>query len=142
MFCGECGTRNPDTNQFCSNCGKPLGKRQASSLAQPAPVSSPTAAPAPVPAVPVMQPSPAAVPAPAAVPNAAPKRRRNWPGFVSLIFGILSWVILTGIFAIAAILLGIISLVWFRKATGRIGISALLGIILGIVAIGMTIALA
>lgn len=142
MFCGECGTRNPDTNQFCSNCGKPLGKRQAASLAQPAPVSSPAAAPAPAPAVPVMQPSPIAVPAPAAVPNAAPKRRRNWLGFLSLIFGILSFVILTGILALGAILLGIISLVWFRKATGRIGISSIVGIILGIVAISLMVALA
>lgn len=140
MFCGECGTQNPDTNQFCSNCGKPLGKRQAASTAKPAPV--------PPPPPPAAQPAPAAfqppvVPAaPAMVPGAAPKRRRNWPGFVSLILGILSWVILTGILALGAILLGILSLVWFRKATGRIGISAILGIILGIAAISLTIALA
>jgi len=88
-----------------------------------------------------MQSSPAAVPAPAAVPNAAPKRRRNWLGFLSLIFGILSWVILTGILALGAILLGIISLVWFRKATGRIGISSIVGIILGIAAISLMVAL-
>jgi hypothetical protein len=24
MFCGECGTQNPDTNAFCKNCGKPV----------------------------------------------------------------------------------------------------------------------
>ena len=142
MFCGECGTQNPDTNQFCRNCGKPLGKSQAASpAASPAPVPPPAPAPAPVPAVPVMQPSPAAVPAPATVPGAAPKRTRNWPGFVSLILGIFSWIILTGIFALGAILLGIISLVWFRKASGRIGISAILGIILGIAAIAVVIAL-
>lgn len=28
MFCGECGTQNPDTNQFCRNCGKPLPRHQ------------------------------------------------------------------------------------------------------------------
>jgi hypothetical protein len=29
MFCGECGTQNPDTNQFCKNCGKPLKQQPA-----------------------------------------------------------------------------------------------------------------
>ena len=49
MFCGECGTQNPDTNQFCKNCGKPLARRQA-----PAPGPSPVPAyqPAPVPSAP------------------------------------------------------------------------------------------
>ncbi len=42
MFCGECGTENPDTNQFCKSCGKPLKKKQQ----QPVPV------PAQVPAIP------------------------------------------------------------------------------------------
>ena len=26
MFCGDCGTQNPDTNAFCKNCGKPVKK--------------------------------------------------------------------------------------------------------------------
>ena len=38
MFCGECGTENPDTNQFCKNCGKPLKKKQLPP--EPAPVQS------------------------------------------------------------------------------------------------------
>jgi hypothetical protein len=61
---------------------------------------------------------------------------------VSLALGVLSWVILTGIFAAGAIVLGVISLVWFRKATGKTGISAIIGIILGVAAIVVTIALA
>lgn len=24
LFCGECGTQNPDSNKFCNNCGKPI----------------------------------------------------------------------------------------------------------------------
>ena len=144
MFCGECGTQNPDTNQFCRNCGKPLARRQpvAQPAAQPAPAPQPAAVPVAAPAVPVMQPAPAAVPAPAPVPAAAPKRTRNWLGIVSLILGILSWIILTGILAIGAILLGIISLTLFRKGTGRIGISSVIGIVLGIAAIAAGIMLA
>jgi len=61
---------------------------------------------------------------------------------VSLVLGILSWGILTVITAIAAILVGIISLIQFRKASGRIGISSLIGIVLGIAAILVSIALA
>lgn len=127
MFCGECGTQNPDTNQFCRNCGKPLTKRPAAQPAVLQPVQ-------PV-AVPV-------VPAPGPAPVAKPKRKWNWPGILSLILGILSWVILTGLFAIGAILLGIIALAWFRKATGRIGISGIIGIVLGIAAFMITIVLA
>ncbi len=45
MFCGECGTENPDTNQFCKNCGNALRK---------APVTGHSGAPAvPVPPAPV-----------------------------------------------------------------------------------------
>jgi hypothetical protein len=38
MFCGECGTLNPDTNRFCKNCGKPLGRIQPAVPASPSPV--------------------------------------------------------------------------------------------------------
>jgi hypothetical protein len=61
---------------------------------------------------------------------------------VSLILGILSWGILTVIVAIAAVLIGLVSIFLSRKATGRIGISSIIGIVLGIAAIVVTIALA
>ena len=136
MFCGECGTQNPDTNQFCRNCGKPLLKRQPA--AQPAGAAPP--APAPVVFVPPPVTDAASAPAPAL--GAGPKRARNWLGIVSLILGILSWGILTVIIAIAAILLGMVSIFLSRKATGRIGISSIIGIVLGILAIVVSIALA
>ena len=144
MFCGECGAQNPDSNQFCRNCGKPLTQRQPATqpAAQPAPfplVPSPAAQPAPVPPAPVQPPVIAAAPAPA--PAAVPKRTRNWLGIVSFILGILSWGIMTIIFAACAILLGIAGTFLFRKATGRIGISGIIGIVLGIAAIAVTIAL-
>jgi hypothetical protein len=134
MFCNECGTQNPDTNRFCKNCGKPLPQRQ--------PAAQPAVPPAPAPVAPAapagafMQQAP--VPAPAAVP----KRKRNWLGFLSLVSGLLSWGILTVILAILAVLLGIVSLVWFRKATGRIGITSIIGTILGIAAIVALVMLA
>ena len=42
MFCGECGTENPDTNRFCKSCGKPLKQKQ-----EPVPAAAPAS---PVPA--------------------------------------------------------------------------------------------
>jgi hypothetical protein len=46
MFCGECGTQNPDTNRFCINCGKPLKKNlNVAPVAHPAPASAPLPVP-------------------------------------------------------------------------------------------------
>jgi len=140
MFCGECGTQNPDTNKFCKNCGKPLERRQPAAQPPQIPVTYPAAQPGPVPAAAAQPLAETAASAPA--PAAVPRRSKNWLGFVSLLLSILSWVILTGILAIAAILLGIVSLVWFRKATGRIGISSIIGIVLAVAAIAVTIMLA
>ncbi len=142
MFCGECGEQNPDTNQFCRNCGKPLTRRPPA----PQPMAPSAPAPGPVPAaqpvVPVpVRPAVAAEP-PGSAPAAAPKRPRNWLGILSLVLGILSWVILTGILAISAVLAGIAGIIVFRKATGRIGITSLIGILLGIAAVAVSIALA
>jgi hypothetical protein len=58
MFCGECGTENPNTNQFCKNCGKPLKKTQPVS-APALPSQGPATAQPPVissPAAPVQEP--------------------------------------------------------------------------------------
>jgi hypothetical protein len=52
MFCGECGAQNPDTNQFCKNCGKPLRKTQQAYSSQPIGI----------PAQPVATPLPAKIP--------------------------------------------------------------------------------
>ncbi len=135
MFCGECGTRNPDTNQFCRNCGKPLARRQAPAIQ---PGEQAVAAPS------VLSPPPAvtATVTPAGLAAATPKRARNWLGIVSLIPGILSWFILTGVLAIIAILLGIAGSILFRKATGRIGISGIVAIVLAIAAIAVRTVLA
>jgi len=130
MFCNECGAQNPDTNQFCRNCGKPLKHH--------APAAAPQAAAAPIPP----QPAPAPAYQPAAPPAGAPKRAWNLLGIASLLAGILSWGILTVILAVIAILLGIVSVVLFRKKSGRIGITSVLGILLGMGALAATILLA
>jgi zinc-ribbon domain len=144
MFCSECGAQNPDTNQFCKNCGKPLVRKQPAGqpAAQPAPVpvAQPAAQPVPAPAVPYQP--PVAAPVPVVAPAAAPKRKRNWLGILSFLIGLLSWGILTTILAVVAMLFGVISLVLFRKATGRIGITSILGLVLGIAAIAASIMLA
>jgi hypothetical protein len=146
MFCGECGAQNPDTNQFCRNCGKPLARRQPAGpgaapapgyQAAPVPGAAPPVQPAPAPAVPYQPPAAAAAPAPAA----APKRQWNWLGMVSVIPGILSLGILPVLLGLGAILLGIVGIILFRKSTGRIGISGIIGMVLGIAAIAITILL-
>lgn len=52
MFCGKCGTNNPDGMAFCSACGAPLGQQgaaQPEAPAQPvAPAQPETPAAAPV----------------------------------------------------------------------------------------------
>ena len=133
MYCTECGAQNPETNQFCNSCGKPLQKHQPPA---PAAAAAPVAAAPPVPA-PAPQ-APAGAPPAAA---AAPKTRRNWLGWISLVPGVLAWGVMTTILGIVAFLLGAVSLVMFRKAAGRIGISSIVSIILGLGAIAAMIML-
>lgn len=121
MFCGECGTQNPDTNSFCKNCGKPLRKAGAAAA-----VSAP-GAPV-VPAPPVLQ-QPAGVPAvqPAAAPPAQP---RNWLGAFSIILGVLCWFAYPYLLGIAAIALGGYSAYRIKSATGKIALLSVLGILI------------
>jgi uncharacterized membrane protein YvbJ len=123
MFCGECGTQNPETNRFCRNCGKPLKRQQTVTREATVPIA----------------PAQPAVMSPAQAP--AGKRRRNWAGMGSLITGILSWIFLTSLFAILAVILGCVSFFLVRKNSGKIAISAIAGIILALAAIAVTFTL-
>jgi uncharacterized membrane protein YvbJ len=101
MFCGECGTQNPDTNSFCKNCGKPLRKAGAAAPAPSAPV---------VQAQPVLQ-QPAG--APAVQPAATIKT--SWPlakklAVVSIICGIGAFIVIPYILGILGIIIGAVSL--------------------------------
>ncbi|HSQ93431.1 MAG TPA: zinc ribbon domain-containing protein, partial [Methanoregula sp.] len=86
MFCGECGTQNPDTNRFCKNCGKELKRQSTAGF--------------PVQAVPAPAPQPASQ-RPAA-PAGAVKPARNWTAIAALIISLGSWLlypVILGFFA-------------------------------------------
>lgn len=118
MFCGECGTENPENNRFCRNCGKPLRKSAAAGQPVPAVPGPADSSPAPAPAIP-----------------APGKKWINWIGIAALACAVLSWGILTILLVILAVILGTISLYKTRKETGKIAISAVAAIIIALAAI-------
>jgi hypothetical protein len=152
MFCGECGTQNPDTNRVCSNCGKALKKNLNAS-----PVAPPAPAAAPVPVQPALQepPNPFSqqsypVPPPGMTVPQAPttttlpatqrgKSSRNWLAIVSFILALLSWVIYPIIIGFCAMGLGIFSLYSAKKGQSKIPVIAVISIILGVLAVVLNI---
>lgn len=131
MFCSECGTQNPDTNQFCKNCGKPLRKSQQA----PAPRSAgvpvlPVATPPPAQPV-YYPPQPAVVqPVTAAPVKPAGNTAMSALGIGSVILAALSWFRYPYIFGLLAIVFG--GAVLFKSGNKK-SWQAILGI-LGIVA--------
>jgi uncharacterized protein with PQ loop repeat len=148
MFCGECGTKNPDTNRFCINCGKPLKKNlNASPVAPPAPEA------APVPVQPAIQeptnsfsqqsypvPPPGTTVPQALATTALPATQRekspwNWFAIISFILALLSWVIYPIIIGFFAMGLGIFSLYAAKKKQSKIPVIAVIAVIIGLLAI-------
>lgn len=132
MFCGECGTQNPDTNQFCKNCGKLLKRPQ-----QQAPTPYPEAAPAPAPAAPLQpvqpvyyQPPPAGVQPQAVAAGLPVKPPLNKGllalGIVGIVIGIVSWFFYPYLCGILAVVLGGVT---FYKAENKMGVVAILAIV-------------
>lgn len=129
MFCGECGTANPDTNQFCKNCGKPLKKRQP----QGAPLEyAPVPQPAVTPLSPVLPVAPVQTPG-----STAPGK-----SMVSIVLGIISillagvsWFLFPYITAILAIILGITGIIKAPEKKSFPVILAILGILVAFIAI-------
>lgn len=135
MFCGECGTRNPDTNHFCKNCGRPL------KTARPAlPVSPHSPGLVTAPAQPVSYAPPAAAQRVTDNPPAVTGNpQRTWLGIVSLIPAIASWILYPVLLGIIAVVLGMGSL-WLWKQQGtRFPASAVIAIIVGLLAIVINI---
>jgi hypothetical protein len=125
MFCGECGTANPDTNKFCKNCGKPLGKhRQATEPAAALPVT-PAGSQAGSSAVAPLQPA----------GETTARHARNWLALFSFIISLVSWLIYPVIIGFFAVLLGISSLYTAKKKKAKIPISAVIAIIIGMLAV-------
>jgi hypothetical protein len=146
MFCGECGTQNPDTNRFCINCGKPLKKNlNTSSVTYPAPAAAPEqpatqqstnpfsqqSYPVPPPGTTVPQ-----VPTTTALPaTQLEKSHRNWLAIASFILALLSWVIYPIIIGFFAMGLGIFSLYAAKKKQSKIPVIAAIAVIIGLLAI-------
>ena len=148
MFCGECGTENKDTSSFCKDCGKALkNPRQAAAPVAPAaPVQQtpssyyipPVSAPAPATATPPVHAQtsqvPEAMPVQAAAVGAV-KSARNWLAIVSFIVSLASWLIFPVLIGFVAIVLGVFSLYRAKKDQSKIPVTAVLAIIIGLLAI-------
>jgi hypothetical protein len=144
MFCGECGSQNPDTNQFCKNCGKPLRRPQQAPVPPAAVPVQPSAAP---PAQPVYyQPQPAVVQpvgiqqtgmAPGVTTPPAPPRNTGLLvlGILSVLTGAAAFFFYPYILGALAVVLGGASVFMTRKKTGKIAFVAVIGIIIGLAAI-------
>ncbi len=136
MFCGECGTQNPDTNQFCKNCGKPLRKPQQAPASQPSALPArPVAAQAPE--QPAYYPPPPAGTLPqGAVAGAPVKPPLNKVmlalGILGIVFGIVSWFFYPYLSGIAAVLLGGIAFYKTENKTGIVAILAIIALVIGI----------
>jgi hypothetical protein len=146
MFCGECGTKNPDTNRFCINCGKPLKKNlNTAPVAYPAPAAAPVQPAVPQPTKPVSQESYPVPPQGTTVPQAPAttslpvtqreKSPRNWFAIVSFILALVSWVIYPIIIGFFAMGLGIFSLYAAKKKQSKIPVIAVIAVIIGLLAI-------
>lgn len=113
MFCSECGTENPDTNQFCKNCGNTLRK---------VPVAKHSGAPA------VPEPVPQVHVPPVSNTGTGVFRTRKILLILGVLSGVAAFFILPYILGMVAVLLGV--LVLYRK--NKFGIICIL---LGISAI-------
>lgn len=129
MFCGECGTENPDTNKFCKNCGKPL--RQNSAAAPAAPFAPEVSVPAPpLPGVPA---APGTATPPAAVP---PGNKGLFAlALIGIAAAVAGWFRYPYLLGILAIVLGGVVILKSEKKKGAGFIIAVLAIIIGLACI-------
>ena len=123
MFCGECGAENPDTNNFCKNCGKVLNTSRTAGT----PVARV--------AGPAVQAPQAVGYTPAQPAAGTAKPGRVWLGIVSLFVSIVSWLFYPIVLGALAVLLGILSLVLAKKRHAKIPVSAVIAIIIGLLAV-------
>lgn len=143
MFCGECGTQNPDTNQFCKNCGKPLRTARQVQAPPPAPAPVyPAAGPLPAPAPPQgysPAPAPAYVPQAAGAPTAAPAQAgilssgAFWIGLISVVLAGVSWFYYPYLCGLAAVAAGGFALFRSRTVSMKIAVIGGIGVAVAIV---------
>jgi uncharacterized membrane protein YvbJ len=128
MFCGECGTENPDINRFCKNCGKPLKKPQQTQQQVTQMTSEPSDYIPPVglsPAVTKQQ--PVAQPPPQVITTVTQSTGKRWPwakivAVLSILFGAVSLIVAPYLAGIIGVLLGIFA-VREKQKLGFIGIA-------------------
>lgn len=68
-------------------------------------------------------------------PVAKERKKRNWVGIGSLVFGILAWIIFPYVCGVLALCIGIFSLYITRKTTGKIAFVAIAGIVIAVASI-------
>jgi hypothetical protein len=112
MFCGECGTENPDRNQFCKNCGKPLKKTQVPAGQNPQAVSPPP---------------------PPAVKGSSTAGKIL--GILSFLCGIISWLAFPYIIGILAVFLGVVGFVKNPEKKSLFTLLCILGIVIAFASI-------
>ena len=124
MYCPSCGKENPSGSAYCAYCGAKLeaAAQQPSPPVVPpaAPAAPPPAAPPPVSgAVPYGPQVPGAVPYPYPTAPAEPSAPTSTLAIVSLILGVLG-LFTMGLSSIVGLILGIASLVQISKSQGRV----------------------
>lgn len=132
MVCANCGATSDQGQRFCYNCGARLEPQQATPTLVVPPQNQELPPPAP-PQPPTYQPVPGGY-APAVVPNSN-------LAVISLVSGILSWVVLPLIAAIVAIITGHMARNEIRQSGGSLtgdGL-ALIGMVLGYAQIALII---
>ena len=135
MFCGECGTENAETRNYCKNCGKPLRKAQpvqgAQAAAVPVPAQQPVYSPVTQPQ-PVVSPPPSGMPAPVKPPL---NKGLLGLGIVGIIISIVAWFRYPYLCGLLAIVLGVLVIARSENRKGAVAIVACLAILIGLACI-------
>jgi hypothetical protein len=137
VFCGDCGTKNPDTNKFCIYCGKPLRKTPAAAQPVPPPVIEISRQPQDILSPPfstggTVPNNPIKVVTSSAAVEPETKSKKNWVAIACLGLSFLSWVTYPYFIGILAILIGAGAIYRERKEAGKVPVLAVLGILIAL----------
>ena len=135
MFCGKCGTNNPDTNKFCKSCGRALVRpQQPGAPVQNAPVPVVTSPGAPTRYYGPPQPVPVTAGRQPLVQH-PPGKTMLVLGIGSTLVGFISLLRYPYICGILAIVLGVLVLYKSENKKSKAVILGIVGIVLGLASI-------